>query len=119
MTGRAVAEWIGRTPDSKVPTSVRTRVFLTHGGICHISKRRIGVGDAWELEHVKPLAMGGEHREANMAPALVQAHREKTSQEAGARAKADRVRAKHLGAWPKSKRPLKSRGFEPSRGFAR
>jgi len=28
------------------------------------------------------------------------------------------VRAKHLGQWPKSKRPLKSRGFEPGRNRA-
>jgi 5-methylcytosine-specific restriction protein A len=120
MTGRAVAEWVGRTPDSKVPTSVRTRVFLAHGGICHISGQRITVGQPWELEHVKPLSMGGEHREANLAPALVLAHREKTAAEAGDRAKADRIRAKHIGAWPASKRPLQSRPFEPSRSsFAR
>lgn len=104
MTGRAVAEWIGKTPDSKVPPQVRARVFLRADGICHISKRKIRPGEAWELEHVKPLSMGGEHREGNMAPALVQPHREKTAQEARARAKADRVRAKHLGIHPKSPR---------------
>lgn len=109
MTGRSVPEWIGKTPDSKVPERVRLRVFLAHGGVCHISRRPIRVGEAWELEHVKPLSMGGEHRETNMAPALVMAHREKTSREAGERAKADRIRAKHLGTYPKSPTPLKSR----------
>jgi 5-methylcytosine-specific restriction protein A len=118
MTGRSVPEWIGKTPDSKVPTSVRTRVFLTHNGICHISGRPIRVGEAWELEHITPLSMGGEHRETNMAPALVQPHREKSAKEATARAKADRVRAKHLGTWPKSKTPLRSRGFEKTRSQA-
>jgi 5-methylcytosine-specific restriction endonuclease McrA len=91
-------------------------VFLAHGGICHISKRPIRVGEAWELEHIKPLSMGGEHREQNLAPALVKPHREKTAKEATERAKADRVRAKHLGIYPPSKRPLKSRGFEKTRG---
>lgn len=116
MTGRSVPEWIGKTPDSKVPASVRARVFLTHGGKCHISGRVIRPGETWELEHVKPLSMGGEHRETNMAPALALAHREKTAQEAGVRAKADRIRLKHLGIYPKSKAKIRSRGFEASRG---
>lgn len=111
MTGRATPEWIGKTPDSKVPASVRARVFLRAGGRCYLSGRVIRPGDAWELEHVKPLSMGGEHRETNLEPALVDAHREKTSAEASVRAKCDRIRLKHIGAFPPSKTPLKSRGF--------
>jgi 5-methylcytosine-specific restriction endonuclease McrA len=113
--GRSLPEWVGKTPDSRPPTSVRLRVFERAGGVCYLSGRKIRAGDAWELEHVKPLSMGGENRESNMAPALVDAHRVKTAAEAGDRAKADRVRAKHLGTWPKSKRPLQSRGFGSSR----
>lgn len=115
MSGRTVTEWVGKTADSKVPASVRARVFLAHDGVCHISRRKIRPGEAWELEHVTPLSMGGEHREKNLAPALVQPHREKTAQEAGVRAKADRIRAKHLGIYPKSKARLRSRGFEKTR----
>lgn len=117
--GRSVEEWIGRTPDSKVPDKVRDRVLERAGNRCHLSGREIRVGDTWELEHVKPLALGGEHREANMAPALTVPHREKTAQENRDRAKADRLRRKKNGTWPKSKRPLRSRGFAPSRGDAR
>jgi len=115
MTGRTVTEWIGKTPDSKVPASVRARVFLTHGGKCHISGRTIRPGEAWELEHIKPLSLGGEHREANLAPALVAPHRAKSAQEAGVRAKADRVRLKHLGIYPRSKAKIRSRGFDKTR----
>lgn len=115
MNGRSVPEWRGSSPDAKVPPHVRARVFERHGGRCHISGRLIRTGDAWELEHIKPLSMGGEHAELNMAPALVQPHREKTAKEATARAKADRMRAKHLGIWPKSKTPLRSRGFQKTR----
>lgn len=115
MTGRSVSEWIGKSPDSKVPGSVRARVFLTAGGKCHISGRTIRPGEAWELEHIKPLSMGGEHREANLAPALAAPHREKTAAEAGDRAKADRMRAKHLGIYPKSKHRLQGKGFERRR----
>jgi 5-methylcytosine-specific restriction endonuclease McrA len=115
MTGRSVEEWRGKTPDSTPPASVRARVFLAHNGRCHISGRPIRPGDVWELEHVRPLSMGGENRETNLAPALSDAHREKTAAEAGVRAKCDRIRQKHLGIFPKSKRPLKSRGFQCTR----
>ena len=115
MTGRTVEEWRGKTPNSTPPASVRARVFLAHNGRCHISGRPIRPGDVWELEHVRPLSMGGENRERNLAPALSDAHREKTAAEAGVRAKADRVRQKHLGIFPRSRRPLKGRPFAKSR----
>lgn len=112
MTGRSVPEWQGKTPDAKVPPHVRARVFTAHGGICHISGRKMRPGEPWELEHVKPLSMGGLHAEGNLAPALVDAHREKTRIEASERAKADRMRLKHLGQFPKPKRQLQGRGFD-------
>lgn len=117
LGGRSVPEWIGKTPDTKVPDLVRDRVFLRAGGRCYLSGRKIMPGDKWELEHVKPLSMGGEHRERNLRPALIAAHREKTKAEAADRAKADRIRRKHLGTWPKSKAPIKSRGFSPTRSI--
>jgi len=117
--GRSVTEWVGKTPDSIPPAHVRLRVFERHGGICHIAKRKIMAGEKWELEHVKPLwqAAPGENlnRESNMAPALAAPHKQKTAEEASMRAKERRQREKHLGIYPKSKFPLKSRGFEPSR----
>jgi len=113
--GRSVEEWIGATPDTPVPPRVKARVFTRYDGRCYLSDRKIGAGDAWEVEHVKALALGGENRESNLAPALVDAHRDKTRDDRQRIAKADRVRAKHLGIYPRSKRPLKSRGFEPSR----
>lgn len=114
MTGRSVPEWRGSTPDAKVPTAVRLRVFAAHGGRCHLSGRLIRPGDVWDLDHIKPLHLGGAHAESNLAPALKEAHREKSAAEVSAKAKADRVRAKHLGAWPKSPFRLRARKF-PSR----
>ncbi len=119
--GRSVEEWIGKTPDSRPPRAVILRVFARHDGICHISKRKIAAGDEWDVEHVKPLhlARPGENlnRESNLAPALRQPHREKTAAENGARAKADRIRAKHLGIYPKSKAKIRSGGFAKTRPF--
>jgi len=115
--GRDVEEWFGSKPDAKVPDRIRDRVFARAKGVCHLSGRKIQAGEKWDVEHVKPLALGGEHREANMAPALVIPHREKTAEEAGIIAKVDRMRRKANGTWPRSRTPLKSRGFEPARGI--
>lgn len=94
---RSVPEWIGKTDDAKVPPRVRLRIFEREGGICHLSKRKIQPGEKWELDHIVALINGGEHRESNLAPALVQPHREKTRQDVAAKAKSARVRSKHLG----------------------
>lgn len=119
LGGRSIPEWIGATPDSKVPDRVRDRVFARSQGRCYLTGRKIMPGDQWELEHVKPLSMGGEHRESNLRPAVAEPHREKTSAEASARAKADRLRRKANGTWPKSRTPLKSRGFPSTRPVPR
>ena len=108
--GRSIKEWIGKTPDAKVPDRVRDRVFARHKDICHISGRKISAGDKWHLEHIKPLSMGGEHRERNLAPALTDPHKEKTVREAGERAKADAVRKKHRRI-VRTPRPMRGQPF--------
>lgn len=113
--GRSVPPWKGSTPDAQVPTRVRLRVFERYGGVRQLSGRKIRAGDEWDLDHKKPLRDGGTHTEDNLWPVLREKHREKTAREATERAKVDRMRAKHLGIFPRSKRPLRSRGFEPSR----
>lgn len=120
---RSVPEWIGKDDNARPPKSVRMRVFLAHGGLCHITKRAIRVGDEWDLEHVRPLIMArpGENlnRESNLAPALRAPHRLKTAAEAGDQAKADRLHAKHFGYWPESRAKIQSRGFGETRAKPR
>ena len=116
--GRDVPEWIGATANSAPPDWVKLRIFRRYEGRCYLSGKKIMPGDAWEVEHIKPVHLKGENRERNMAPALKDAHGEKTSREHTARAKADRIARKHLGLWPKSKRPMRGRGFEPGRNRA-
>lgn len=111
-TGRSVPEWIGKTPDTPVPPRVKARVFLAYGGVCYLSKRKIRPGEAWEAEHIIAMCNGGENRERNLAPALVQPHREKTDRDLAEKTKTDRMRAKFIGIWPKPKRRLEGRGFE-------
>lgn len=115
---RSLPEWIGKTDDEKVPPRVRLRVFEKYGGICQLSNRKIMAGDAWDLDHIKALWRGGEHRESNLHPVLKQPHREKSAEEQSDQAKCDRVRKKHLGIWPKSNAKIKGRGFARTRDEA-
>ena len=94
---REVAEWIGKNDDSPIPARVRLRVFNRHNGVCYLSGRKIRAGEKWELEHVLALFLGGEHRESNLAPALVKPHKVKTKSDRRTKAKNDRVRKRHLG----------------------
>lgn len=94
---RSVEEWIGRTDDSKVPPRVRARIFERENGICHLTGRKIAPGDAWDLDHRVPLILGGQHREANLFPALRDAHRKKTAAEMAVKSKIARVKKRHLG----------------------
>ncbi|MCY1741199.1 HNH endonuclease signature motif containing protein [Ensifer sp. SL37] len=112
---RSVDEWVAKHDDQAIPPRVRLRVFEKFGGICQISGRKIMAGEAWDLDHVKALWRGGEHREANLQPVLKQPHREKSAEEQSIQAKCDRIRKKHLGLWPSSKAKIKSRGFANSR----
>jgi hypothetical protein len=89
---------------------VKLRVFERHGGVCHISKRKITPADQWDCDHVLALINGGENRETNLAPALRDKHREKTAADVAIKSRAARRQAKHLGLKPKSRltHPLSS-----------
>lgn len=94
----------------------RARIFTAHDGVCHLCAGKIGVAEAWEVEHVIPFALTQDDSDGNLRPAHIKCHRVKTHQEDRPRiSKAERQRAKHLGTWPKSRAPLQSRGFAPSR----
>lgn len=111
--GRSVPEWIGKTPDAKVPAGVRLRILRRFKSKCQLSGILIAEGQGFDLEHVKPLEEGGEHRESNLVPVLRLPHEIKTAAERKRQAKADRIAKKSHGlVEPKTK--IKSRGFEPS-----
>jgi 5-methylcytosine-specific restriction protein A len=107
---RELPEWIGKTPDAKVPPRVRLRIFERENGICHLSGRKITASDLWDLDHKIALINGGEHRESNLFPAIRNKHREKTREDVAEKAHTARVRSKHLGIRQPSR--LRSRGFE-------
>lgn len=85
----------------------RLAVFERDGGLCHICGAKIdGTREAWELEHVIPIALGGDDDESNVRPAHVACHKGKSAQDAANLAKANRVRAKHIGAKPQPRSRL-------------
>lgn len=89
----------------------RVAIFNRWGGVCHICKGKIE-GKGWDVEHVIPLAQGGEDGGDNLRPAHIDCHKEKTAVDAADTAKAKRREAKHIGAW-KPKRPFPKRQKEP------
>lgn len=97
MTGRSTPEWVGASPDSKIPPRVKLRVFEAHGGVCALTGRKIQSGEAWDCDHIIALTNGGENRESNLQPALKDAHSKKTADDVKLKAKVARVKKKHLG----------------------
>jgi 5-methylcytosine-specific restriction protein A len=75
----------------------RLKVFEAAGGRCHLCELRIQVGQPWEVEHVRPLALLGDDDAANMRPAHKDCHKAKTKADAASWSKAKRCAAKHLG----------------------
>lgn len=111
---RSVPEWIGKTPDTKVPDHVRLRIWDREHGICHLSGRKIMPGDLWDLDHKVALINGGEHRESNLFPALRDKHRQKTAEDVAEKAATARVRSKHIGI-KKARNPMPGSKASPYR----
>lgn len=103
---RSRPEWIGKTDDSRPPPHVRLRIWETHGGYCHIAKRKIEIGEAWDIDHVIAIINGGQNRESNMAPALRDKHKIKTKADVAEKSKVYRKRAKDLGILVRKGQPM-------------
>jgi 5-methylcytosine-specific restriction protein A len=73
------------------------------------------LGYGVEFDHVLEATLGGDASLENCAAICVRCHRFKSGKRIGEIRKADRIRDKHSGAWPKSRRPLRSQGFRPTR----
>lgn len=108
-------EWIATSDDQDIPRLVKARIWAREDGRCYLSQKKIQPGDAYQFEHVIALECGGQHREGNIRLALTAPHAAKTAEDHDTGAKIRRIHAKFHGYWPKSKRPLKGRGFDQSR----
>lgn len=93
----------------------RVRLFELHRGVCHLCDQKIQVGETWELEHIVPWELTRDDGDGNVKPAHAKCHKVKTASDVAAIRKADRIRAKHIGAYPKSRARIQSRGFPKTR----
>lgn len=108
--GRSVEEWVGRTPDSKIPERVRLRIWRREKGRCYLTGAKIFPGDTFEFEHKKRLDDGGENRESNIYLALKEPHKRKSAEERKRAKKADDTAKRYVGIrTPKTR--LKGRPF--------
>lgn len=91
-----------------VSSRERGRLFLLHGGKCHLCGFKIdGVREKWELEHVIPYAISRDDSDENRRPAHVKCHAEKTTKDRKTISKTDRMRMKNDGTW-RSRFPMRS-----------
>ena len=93
---------VGTTPRGSMSQSRRLRIWEAHRGVCCLCGTKIdGVREAWTVEHLRALGLGGEDTDANCAPAHDRCRRVKDRQDVALIAKAKRVKAKHIGAKPR------------------
>lgn len=90
----------------------RLALLTAHNSRCHICGGAIEPGQRWEVEHVIPLAMGGDDEPGNMRPAHSKCHQAKTAKNIADIAKAKRTQIAHRGAKAPPKVKIKSRGFQ-------
>lgn len=103
---RSVEEWIAKHDDQRIPDRVRIRVFERYGGCCYRSGARIRAGDRWDCDHIIALINGGEHRETNLAPILIDPHKEKTKADRKIQSRIYKIKKRHLGLKKPKGRPL-------------
>ena len=85
------------TARRKISPMKRLKVFEAASGRCHLCEQRIQIGQKWDVEHVRPLALGGADDADNMRPAHKDCHATKTKADAASWSKAKRCAAKHNG----------------------
>lgn len=78
----------------------RARLFSLRNGVCHLCKGRIGVAEAWEVEHGIPWEISRDNSDGNLQLAHKKCHAVKTAADRRDIAKVHRIEAKHNGTWP-------------------
>lgn len=98
---------VATTPRRRLTARERLQVWERTGGVCVVCARQIdGVREAWIVEHMRALELGGVDDVDNMGPAHLACAQEKTRADHKAAAKAKRVKARHLGiSTPRSPLP--------------
>jgi len=118
---RSVPEWIGKSDDSVPPKAVFDRLWIKQGGKDAITGKPFVPADGRpHIDHVIPLADGGENRESNLQLIAIKTHRQKTAREAMARAeqRATMRAHRHYDLGRPSQWPKKPKAPRPKQGSA-
>lgn len=87
-------------------------LFSRKNGICHLCRGAITPGEAWDVSHDRPLAMGGADDATNWDIAHRKCHKAHTAGvDIPQISKAKRREAKHMGAKPAPANPIQSAPF--------
>lgn len=108
---RSVPEWIAKRDDDAIPARVKDRVASKTDDNCLKCARHIRPPLRAEFDHIIPLILGGEHREANLQLLCHECHSAKTKLDVKVKAKVARIRQRNLGI----KKP--KRGFYDATKF--
>jgi 5-methylcytosine-specific restriction enzyme A len=104
---RKLPDWVGKTPDTRVPPRVRLRIWERFGGVCQCGcGQKIVVGMKWQLDHARALINGGLHTESNLRPLLVEHHKRKTKEDVAIRNYNYNRRLAHAGIKRRKSRPM-------------
>ena len=90
-------------PNRRITPTKRAQVFRDNEGICYLCTRKIAHGEAWDVEHITPKALGGTDDAPNLKPAHKDCHKPKTANDVKSIRKADRAGKKHAGIKSPSK----------------
>ena len=98
---------VGTTKRKSMSRARRLRIWETGQGRCVVCGLPIdGVRENWIVEHIRPLALGGEDTDKNCGPAHEHCARTKTENDVSMIAKAKRQKAGHLGIKTRKGRPM-------------
>lgn len=92
-----------------ISASERAQIFADALGICHICGLKIDGGhERWDVEHVIPLAMGGDEDKGsdNLKPAHVKCHLGKTAVDKKHIGKAKRMQQRRAGISKQTRNPI-------------
>jgi 5-methylcytosine-specific restriction protein A len=110
---RSVKEWIGKTPDSKIPPRVLARIHDRENGICHECGLSLK-GKKWQADHRPALINGGENRESKIFPVCIPCHKLRTAKDVAEKAKTAAMKLKDIGAIERGKKWQKAPKDKPS-----
>jgi hypothetical protein len=101
------------------PPRVRLRIFEHYNGTCYRSGIKIMPGMQWQLDHVIAIINGGENREQNLAPILIDKHKEKSAEDLAIKSKIAATAKYQQGIKSAPRSKIQSRGFPQSEKAAK